>query len=56
MELTNIQQAKVNELKALYSPGAKVKVDFKAPTGSGKTLMATAFIASLIEENPSERL
>ena len=56
MELTNIQQNKVNELKALFNPAQKVKVDFKAPTGSGKTLMATAFISGLIEENPNERI
>ena len=55
MELTSIQQGKVDELKALFNPSTKVKVDFKAPTGSGKTLMATAFIAELIEQNPNDK-
>ncbi|MDR0303658.1 MAG: DEAD/DEAH box helicase family protein [Chitinispirillales bacterium] len=55
MELTNIQQGKVNELLFLYNPSNKVKVDFKAPTGSGKTLMATTFISELIEQNPSDK-
>jgi len=55
MELTSIQQSKVNELKSLYDSDNKVKIDFKAPTGSGKTLMATAFISELIEQNPYDK-
>ena len=33
----------------------RVKVDFKAPTGSGKTFMATHFISSLIERNVGDQ-
>ena len=56
MELTNLQQNKVDELKSLFIPSKKVRVDFKAPTGSGKTLMSTAFISGLIEQYPNEKL
>jgi len=55
MELTKIQLGKVAELISLYTPLRQVKVDFKAPTGSGKTLMATAFISELIEQNPNDK-
>jgi len=55
MDITNIQQNKVNELKSLYNPNNRIKVDFKAPTGSGKTLMATVFISELIEQNPNDK-
>ncbi|MDR2267318.1 MAG: DEAD/DEAH box helicase family protein [Christensenellaceae bacterium] len=55
MELTTLQQLKVNELLALYNPTQRVKVDFKAPTGSGKTLMASCFISSLIEKERDEK-
>ena len=55
MELTNLQREKVNELLALYNPSINVKIDFKAPTGSGKTLMATAFISELMAQHPTEK-
>lgn len=55
MELTNLQREKVNELLALYNPSINVKIDFKAPTGSGKTLMATTFISELMAEHPTEK-
>jgi len=55
MELTNLQREKVDELTSLYKPSEKTKIDFKAPTGSGKTLMATAFISELISQNPNDQ-
>ena len=55
MELTNLQKEKVDELLSLYNPNQKVRIDFKAPTGSGKTLMATAFISELIAQHPTEK-
>lgn len=55
MELTNLQREKVDELLSLYNPIQNVKIDFKAPTGSGKTLMATAFVSELIAQHPAEK-
>ncbi len=55
MELTNLQKEKVDELLSLYNPNKKVKIDFKAPTGSGKTLMATAFMAELMAQNVTDK-
>jgi type III restriction enzyme len=55
MQLTNIQLNTVNEILSHYSADRKIKIDFKSPTGSGKTLMASYFISALIEQNPSER-
>ena len=55
MELTNLQKDIVNQLVALYVPNQKVKVDFKAPTGSGKTFMASAFISELMGQNENEK-
>jgi len=55
MELTNLQKNIVDQLVALYNPNQKVKIDFKAPTGSGKTLMATAFMSELMAQNSTER-
>ncbi len=54
MELTKIQNKAVEEILSVYSSSEKKKVDFKAPTGSGKTLMATSFISHLIERNPQD--
>ena len=54
MELTSLQKEKVDDLLSLYHPQTPTKIDFKAPTGSGKTLMATAFISGLIAKNPTE--
>lgn len=55
MELTNLQKDIVNQLTSLYHPTKTTKIDFKAPTGSGKTLMATAFIADLINQNTNDK-
>ncbi len=49
MELTKIQKEAVEKILNHYSPSKKVNVDFKAPTGSGKTLMASWVISSLME-------
>lgn len=54
MRLTNLQEQKVNEILNLYKRGVK-KVEFKAPTGSGKTLMATHLIAKIMNENLGEK-
>lgn len=54
MELTSLQKEKVDELVELYNPILKKKVDFKAPTGSGKTFMAVSFISNLILSNPND--
>lgn len=55
MQLTNLQKETVEKLLGLYNPNTKTKIDFKAPTGSGKTLMATCFISELIAQNPNDK-
>lgn len=55
MELTRIQNRAVEEILGHYNTIRQVKVDFKAPTGSGKTLMASYVISSLIERNMEEK-
>ena len=55
MELTSLQLKTVNSILELYNPLEKVICEFKSPTGSGKTLMASYFIAALIEQNPNDR-
>ena len=37
MRLTNLQQTKVDEIVSSYNSNTKIKVEFQAPTGSGKT-------------------
>lgn len=54
MILTKIQSNKVFEIIDEYDSKKSSRVDFKAPTGSGKTLMATHVISQLIEKNPSD--
>lgn len=58
MMLTRLQKEKVDEICYCFQNnqhnGEQVKVDFKAPTGSGKTLMASAVISKMINDNPSE--
>lgn len=49
MQLTNLQLEKVNQIFRHYADGIK-KVDFKAPTGSGKTLMAISVLAKMMNE------
>ena len=50
MILTDLQLEKVNEILNYFQQN-KRKVDFKAPTGSGKTLMASALISKIINNN-----
>ena len=58
MMLTRLQKEKVDEICYCFQNNqnyeGQVKVDFKAPTGSGKTLMASAVISKMINDNPSE--
>lgn len=54
MELTKIQKEAVEKILSYYSSSERIHVDFKAPTGSGKTLMASWVISSLIERNFNE--
>ncbi len=55
--LKNYQRDAVDELKQYISIGFKAstrkEVVFKAPTGSGKTFMASSLFEELAEENPS---
>lgn len=54
MQLTNIQERTVEKILSLYDSTTSQKIDFKAPTGSGKTLMATHIISALIDRNPND--
>ena len=51
MNLTNSQKKALFNLKNLYLQKDTKKVYFKAPTGSGKTLIASWFLNYIIEEN-----
>lgn len=51
MNLTKSQVKALHNLKDLYSQKEIKKVYFKAPTGSGKTLIASSFLNYIIEEN-----
>ena len=55
MELTSLQKTTVEAILDLYNPCQKVFCEFKAPTGSGKTLMASYFISKMIENNNGEK-
>jgi type III restriction enzyme len=55
MQLTSLQKQTCEEILGLYDKDKPVKVDFKAPTGSGKTLMASFIISALIEQEISEK-
>lgn len=55
MELTSLQKSTVGDILDLYNPNQKVICEFKAPTGSGKTLMATYFMSSIMERNPNDK-
>ena len=56
--LIKLQKDKVDEICYCFqnnqNNGEQVKVDFKAPTGSGKTLMASAVISKMINDNQGE--
>lgn len=56
MELTSLQKHAVEQILQLYKPDSKVTCEFKAPTGSGKTLMASFFISSMLERNQDAKL
>jgi type III restriction enzyme len=56
MELTSLQKHAVEQILQLYKPDSKVICEFKAPTGSGKTLMASFFISSMLERNQGIKL
>ena len=51
MQLISLQKDTVNKILDLYNPENKIVCEFKAPTGSGKTLMASYFISKMIEEH-----
>ena len=56
--LTRLQKEKVDEICYCFQNNqnydGQVKVGFKAPTGSGKTLMASAVISKMINDNQGE--
>jgi len=54
MLLTSLQTQKVEEIVNHFNNGDR-RVDFKAPTGSGKTLMATGVISKLINTNSDKK-
>ncbi len=57
MRLTSIQKAKVDEIVQYYDPSRRgVIVEFKAPTGSGKTFMAAHVISEIINQNLDDKL
>ncbi len=51
MILTKSQENAVNKLINFYNNSSKKIVSFKAPTGSGKTFMASVFISRILEQN-----
>ena len=55
MELTSLQKSTVMDILDLYNPEEKAICEFKAPTGSGKTLMATYLISSIMERNQNDK-
>ena len=50
MQLTKVQNNAVDQLIKKYRSGIKI-LDFKAPTGSGKTFMISHFIANLFHQH-----
>lgn len=55
MELTLLQKTAVQDILNLYFPNKKNLCEFKSPTGSGKTFMASYFIAEMIQNYPNEK-
>lgn len=55
MELTSLQKSTAESIINLYDPEHKKICEFKSPTGSGKTLMASYFISEMIERFPDEK-
>ena len=55
MELTGLQKRAVENILDLYNPNQKTICEFKAPTGSGKTLMSSAFISEMILRNSNDK-
>lgn len=58
MQLTELQKEKTEQILDIFinSDSNKTKVDFKAPTGSGKTLIASAVIAGMISRMADKKL
>lgn len=54
MQPISLQINAVNDILNFYNPNEKVICEFKAPTGSGKTLMASYFISSMINNHFAE--
>ena len=55
MNLTKSQKSKVEQLFNEYKDPKVKKIDFKAPTGSGKTFMAAHFISKVFATNQNNK-
>ena len=59
MLLTDLQKEKTDKILSIFQNSGNnppIKVEFKAPTGSGKTLMASAVIAGMINRIADKKL
>lgn len=54
MILTNLQKESVLQIVEHYNNGVR-KVDFKAPTGSGKTLMSINVLTKIMNQHPEDK-